>query len=223
MPHDCQEEEGISASPPYQDPSQASQALTVPSSKGRVPSSTPQRRYSTQRPPTSPPQSHQYVAFHQREPGPWALDRHLVKLQSILRPHEIFTGIQALLLKSSSRHLRLPRCPFRAIQIVELGHFTPSFTWTWRLCDSSQTFGIHLDCSRVQRWGPILDALFRISEGFYFGSHHLIMATLLYFKEKDEHPTESIPSTPATPSMPQAISTDPPATPPVPPAALPPL
>ena len=36
----------------------------------------------------------------------------------------------------------------------------------------------------VQRRGPILDALFRISEGFYFGPHHLIMAILLYFKEK---------------------------------------
>ncbi|KAJ9678917.1 hypothetical protein PVL29_020964 [Vitis rotundifolia] len=36
----------------------------------------------------------------------------------------------------------------------------------------------------VQRQGPILDALFRISEGFYFGPHHLIMAALLYFEEK---------------------------------------
>ncbi|RVW12577.1 hypothetical protein CK203_106349 [Vitis vinifera] len=36
----------------------------------------------------------------------------------------------------------------------------------------------------VQRQGPILDALFRISEGFYFGPHHLIMAALLYFKKK---------------------------------------
>ena len=36
----------------------------------------------------------------------------------------------------------------------------------------------------VQRRGPILDALFKISEGFYFGPHHLIMAALLYFEEK---------------------------------------
>ena len=36
----------------------------------------------------------------------------------------------------------------------------------------------------VQRRGPILDALFRIFEGFYFGPHHLIMASLLYFKKK---------------------------------------
>ena len=36
----------------------------------------------------------------------------------------------------------------------------------------------------VQRRGPILDALFRIFEGFYFGPHHLIMDALLYFEEK---------------------------------------
>ena len=36
----------------------------------------------------------------------------------------------------------------------------------------------------VQRQGPILDALFRISEGFYFGPHHQIMAALPYFEEK---------------------------------------
>ena len=36
----------------------------------------------------------------------------------------------------------------------------------------------------VQRWGAILDALFKISEGFYFGPHHLIMSALLHFEEK---------------------------------------
>ena len=36
----------------------------------------------------------------------------------------------------------------------------------------------------VQRRGAILGALFRISEGFYFGPHHLIMTSLLYFEEK---------------------------------------
>ena len=29
-----------------------------------------------------------------------------------------------------------------------------------------------------------MEALFRISEGFFFGPHHLIMAALLYFEEK---------------------------------------
>ncbi|KAL6312222.1 hypothetical protein AAG906_020120 [Vitis piasezkii] len=32
--------------------------------------------------------------------------------------------------------------------------------------------------------GAILDALYRISEGFYFGPHHLVMAALTYFEEK---------------------------------------
>ena len=36
----------------------------------------------------------------------------------------------------------------------------------------------------VQRIGVLLEALFRISEGYFFGPHHLIMAALLYFEEK---------------------------------------
>nr|CAN81106.1 hypothetical protein VITISV_012565 [Vitis vinifera] len=37
---------------------------------------------------------------------------------------------------------------------------------------------------RVQRRGVILEALFCISEGYYFGPHHLIMVALLHFEEK---------------------------------------
>ena len=37
---------------------------------------------------------------------------------------------------------------------------------------------------KVQRKGALLEALFKISEGFFFGPRHLIMATLLYFEEK---------------------------------------
>ncbi|RVW64189.1 hypothetical protein CK203_046355 [Vitis vinifera] len=36
----------------------------------------------------------------------------------------------------------------------------------------------------VQRRGAILEALFRIFEGYYFGPHHLIMVALLHFEEK---------------------------------------
>nr|CAN76099.1 hypothetical protein VITISV_038371 [Vitis vinifera] len=36
----------------------------------------------------------------------------------------------------------------------------------------------------VQRRWAILEALFRIFEGYYFGPHHLIMAALLHFEEK---------------------------------------
>ncbi|RVW62023.1 hypothetical protein CK203_064778 [Vitis vinifera] len=37
---------------------------------------------------------------------------------------------------------------------------------------------------KVQRRGAILEALFRIYEGYYFGPHHLIMTYLLHFEEK---------------------------------------
>ena len=36
----------------------------------------------------------------------------------------------------------------------------------------------------VQRRGAILEALFRISKGFYFEPHHLLMVALLHFEEK---------------------------------------
>ena len=36
----------------------------------------------------------------------------------------------------------------------------------------------------VQRRGALLEALFQIPEGFFFGPHHLIMVALLYFEEK---------------------------------------
>ena len=36
----------------------------------------------------------------------------------------------------------------------------------------------------TQRRGVLLEALFKMSEGFFFGPHHLIMETLLYFEEK---------------------------------------
>ena len=36
----------------------------------------------------------------------------------------------------------------------------------------------------VQRRGAILEALFRISEGLYFGPHHLIMVALLHLRRR---------------------------------------
>ena len=36
----------------------------------------------------------------------------------------------------------------------------------------------------VQRRGAILEAIFRISEGFWFGPHDLIMSALFHFEEK---------------------------------------
>ncbi|RVW26884.1 hypothetical protein CK203_116462 [Vitis vinifera] len=67
-----------SASAP-QDSSQASQASTVPSSEGGVPSSPPQRRYSTWRPPTSPPLEPSICCIppkRARTSGPGETSRH---------------------------------------------------------------------------------------------------------------------------------------------------
>ncbi|RVW63896.1 hypothetical protein CK203_055693 [Vitis vinifera] len=50
----------------------------------------------------------------------------------------------------------------------------------------------------VQRRGALLEALFQISKGFFFGPHHLIMAVLLYFEEKSQDP-----SGPEHPKIPQ--------------------
>ena len=36
----------------------------------------------------------------------------------------------------------------------------------------------------TQRRGVLLEALFKIYEGYFFGPYHLIMAVLLYFEEK---------------------------------------
>ncbi|RVW59102.1 hypothetical protein CK203_104563 [Vitis vinifera] len=81
---------------------------------------------------------------------------------------------------------------------------------------------------RVQRRGAILEALFRISKGYYFGPHHLIMAALLHFEEKHSpelpEPREVPPalstSTPSEP-VPKATSSD--APPAVPPTSEPPI
>ena len=36
----------------------------------------------------------------------------------------------------------------------------------------------------TQRRGVLLEALYKMSEGFFFGPHHLILAAILYFEEK---------------------------------------
>ncbi|RVW84007.1 hypothetical protein CK203_047292 [Vitis vinifera] len=41
-----------------------------------------------------------------------------------------------------------------------------------------------LEMHWTQRRGILLEALYKMSEGFFFGPHHLIMAALLYFEEK---------------------------------------
>ncbi|RVW39889.1 Pol polyprotein [Vitis vinifera] len=69
---------------------------------------------------------------------------------------------------------------------------------------------------KVQRRGAILEALFRISEGYYFGPHHLIMTSLLHFEEKVHQkklqradgapavpPPQEAPDVPPPPELPQ--------------------
>ncbi|RVW98074.1 hypothetical protein CK203_029068 [Vitis vinifera] len=47
---------------------------------------------------------------------------------------------------------------------------------------------LHHNIFPLQHWvqmrGVLLEALYRISEGYFFGPHHLIMVVLLYFEEK---------------------------------------
>ena len=52
------------------------------------------------------------------------------------------------------------------------------------LLDALLHFNIFPLQHMVQSRGAILEALFRISEGFDFGPYHLIMTVLLYFEEK---------------------------------------
>nr|CAN65922.1 hypothetical protein VITISV_019825 [Vitis vinifera] len=61
---------------------------------------------------------------------------------------------------------------------------------------------------RVQRRGAILEALFRISEGYYFGPHHLIMAALLHFEEKHLGLLPPAPPVAPVPSKPFASTDD---------------
>ncbi|RVW63966.1 hypothetical protein CK203_049360 [Vitis vinifera] len=49
----------------------------------------------------------------------------------------------------------------------------------------SQSDIVHtLSKGHPHRRGVLLEKLYKISEGYFFGPHHLIMAALLYFEEK---------------------------------------
>ena len=99
--------------------------------------------------------SHQYTTFHQRESIPQALEICRDSHSLNLRPQRVLSILPALFRKPSSRGLWLPHRPLGAIQIVEPGHFILSSISTLRLCDNSQSFGTHLDCSK----GTISSAL----------------------------------------------------------------
>nr|CAN73433.1 hypothetical protein VITISV_040846 [Vitis vinifera] len=148
------------------------------------------------------PLSHQYVAFHLTESGPQALESHLGMHSLTLRPLPILSVLTALPRKPSSRGLWSPRRPLRAIQIVEPSHFIQSYISILRPCDSSRSFGIHLDYSR----------------GYLAPVAAPPMPPQAEQPQQDELPTESVPSGPAPP-MPEAASTALPTTLSVPPAA----
>ncbi|RVX03117.1 hypothetical protein CK203_016647 [Vitis vinifera] len=83
-----------------------------------------------------------------------------------------------------------PFSPRDMVHILSRGTFTASVL-TMRELPSGMLLIDVLLCAnifplqhKVQRRGAILEALFRISEGYYFGPHHLIMTSLLSFEEK---------------------------------------
>ncbi|KAL6310933.1 hypothetical protein AAG906_016218 [Vitis piasezkii] len=144
-----------------------------------LPDSAPQSRYHTRRasatsvaPPQIPPRSPPTKKAKTSEPG------------------------------DSSRRPR-PTCPLRATPIADRETFMLRHISVTLLCDNLIVDAFHIpfapadpatfrrwapfsewDMHKVQRRGAIMEALFRISEGYYFGPHHLIMAALLHFEEK---------------------------------------
>ncbi|RVW58358.1 Pro-Pol polyprotein [Vitis vinifera] len=130
-------------------------ALIVPSSEGGVPSSPPQRRYTRWRPLTSPPP----------EPSVHHIPPKRAKTSS---PGE------------TSRDAQLePQDPTDSQRPSSIA----SEAIIKRPMVTAPPLEGNLDC-RVRGDEPSSTRYFRISEGFYFEPHHLIMAVLLHFEEK---------------------------------------
>ncbi|RVW12785.1 hypothetical protein CK203_108809 [Vitis vinifera] len=94
---------------------------------------------------TPEPSVHRIPPNRVRTSGPGETSKHSQPKPQALADSQRPSGIAR---KPSSRGLWLPSRPLRAIQIVKLGHFNPSFIFTLRPYDSSQSFGIYLDYSR---------------------------------------------------------------------------
>ncbi|RVW68677.1 hypothetical protein CK203_063398 [Vitis vinifera] len=156
------------ARPRASSPQDSSQALTILSSKGEVPSSPPQCQYSTQRPPTSPP----LEPSHPSGIAPEAIIKRPMVTQP---PIEGNTDC-----RTRSFHFELY---FDIEDMRQQSELQDSFGLLQRTWSTSYLGGL-LEIHSFYRQGAILDALFRISEGFYFGPHHLIMVVLLHFEEK---------------------------------------
>ena len=83
-----------------------------------------------------------------------------------------------------------PFSPRDMVHILSRGTFTASVLTRRELPSGMLLIDVLLRANifplqhKVQRRGTILKVLFRISEGYYFGPHHLIMTFLLHFEEK---------------------------------------
>ncbi|RVW61771.1 hypothetical protein CK203_064850, partial [Vitis vinifera] len=241
-----------------QDSSQAPQALTVPSYKDGP---DPQALTDSQRPSG--------IAWKPSSRGLWSSCLPLREIQivepchfipsfiSTLRPCDnnrasgfIWTTLESMTTQGAQSPTTIHFSIDGRQGILEARHISGALHIPY--ASGSSTFpGVDPYISVGHGPHPIQGDFWRfipstISEGFYFGPHHLIMAIFSTLRrrftrssysapvaapprpaspvppqaeQQDELPVESVPPAPAAPSMPEAISTDPPATPLVPPVA----
>ncbi|RVW12401.1 Retrovirus-related Pol polyprotein from transposon 17.6 [Vitis vinifera] len=135
--------------------SEAPQASAIPPSEGGVPSSPPQRRYETRRPPTTPGAS--------TSPQEISSSPSCKESQSF-RPRRVIctsTASAAYYRVSDSfwmtpeviiRRPMVTQPPIEGNLDCELGHSTPSYVLIWRLSDSSRSLEIHSTYCRDTIW-----------------------------------------------------------------------
>ncbi|RVW87087.1 hypothetical protein CK203_048338 [Vitis vinifera] len=102
--------------------------------------------------------------------------------QSLTTIHFSIDGRQGIL---EARHIaEALHIPYEPEDSTHFWEWSLYLSGTWSASYPRGLLEIHSFYHLVQRRGAILDALFRISEGFYFRLHHLIMAALLHFEKK---------------------------------------
>ena len=104
----------------------------------------------------------QFIALQLKGPGLQALESRLDIHSLILKPLPIFNVLPACHRKPSSNGLWSSHRPLREMQIVEPDHSILSYILTSRSCNSSWSFGIHLDYSR----GIISSTLWLLGSSF---------------------------------------------------------
>ncbi|RVX11547.1 hypothetical protein CK203_015785 [Vitis vinifera] len=164
--------------------SQAPQAPTVPSSEGEVPSNPPQCRYATRRPSTSPPLEPSVLADSQR---PSDISPEVIIKRPMVTAPSIEVGALRLIwiVPEGARSLTTIHFSIDGRQgILEARHIAEALHIPYEPMDLTHFREWSPKSQRDMRGGAILDDLFKISEGFYFGPHHSIMVALLHFEEK---------------------------------------